>query len=68
MVDVQQKWDIYSNFYLGYQMDLCVKEDWISGLWMLVVGNVLLVSGLVTVLLVQPLLSMNTNTQQDTID
>ena len=33
---------------------------------MLVVGNVLLVSGLVTVLLVQPLLSMNT--QQDTID
>ena len=45
-------------------MDLCVKEDWISGLWMLMTGNVLLVSGLVTVLVVQPLLSMNT--QKDT--
>ena len=41
-------------------MDLCVKEDWISGLWMLMAGNVLLVSGLLTVLVVQPLLSMNT--------
>jgi hypothetical protein len=46
-------------------MDLCVKEDWISGLWMLMTGNVLLVSGLMTVLVIQPLLARDTkkNTQ-----
>jgi hypothetical protein len=46
-------------------MDLCVKEDWISGLWMLMTGNVLLVSGLLTVLVIQPLLALDTkkNTQ-----
>ena len=46
-------------------MDLCVKEDWISGLWMLMTGNVLLVSGLLTVLVIQPLLARDTkkNTQ-----
>lgn len=40
-------------------MDLCVKEEWVSGLWMLMTGNVLLISGLVTVLVIQPLLSMD---------
>ncbi len=46
-------------------MDLCVKEDWVSGLWMLMTGNVLLVSGLLTVLVIQPLLALDTkkNTQ-----
>jgi hypothetical protein len=36
--------------------NLCVKEEWVSGLWMMMAGNIMMVSGLLSVVVFQPLL------------
>ena len=36
-------------------MTECSKEEWISGLWLMISGTMLLASGLVSLLIVGPL-------------
>tara|TARA_B110000971_G_C19968828_1_gene481550 strand:+ start:894 stop:1025 length:132 start_codon:yes stop_codon:yes gene_type:complete len=39
------------------ESNLCLKDEWVSGLWWLMIGNVMLVSGLLSVCVVHPLLA-----------
>ena len=47
------------NAYLNspniYKMAECSKEDWVSGLWFMISGTMLVASGLVSLLIVGPL-------------
>jgi hypothetical protein len=38
-------------------MSVCVKEDWIYGLWMFITGLILLISGVLSIVVIQPIFS-----------
>ena len=55
----QQKCSIYIHFFtiqIQTMENLCVKEEWVSGLWMMMAGNIMMVSGLLSGVVFQPLL------------
>lgn len=45
------------SFDKAYQKMTCLKEDWIYGLWMFLIGNMFLFSGLLSIVMLQPIFS-----------
>lgn len=45
------------SFDKACQKMTCLKEDWIYGLWMFLIGNMFLFSGLLSIVVLQPIFS-----------